>query len=89
MTIGTQIMQLIRILLAAGIVFGSVAAAHADHGQNSARTGKRPIIIRDPSAFRAPPPPPERNYVGPGPSRAAPMERLPQVAPLAQPPIPR
>ena len=83
-------MQLIRILLAATVLLGSGAGAYADPGQKSAKTrDKRPIIINDPSAFRTPPPPHERNYVGPGPSLSPPMERIPQVAPLAQPPVPR
>jgi hypothetical protein len=83
-------MQLIRILLAVAVVLGPGASGgYAGPDQKQAKPAKRPIIIRDPSAFRAPPPPHERNYVGPGPSRAAPMERIPQVAPLAQPPIPR
>jgi hypothetical protein len=46
-----------------------------------------PVIVNDPSLYRPPPPPHERTYVQPGPSTAPPMERLPQVAPLARPPI--
>jgi hypothetical protein len=45
------------------------------------------VIINDPSLYRPPPPPHERNYVGPGPATAPPMQRVPQVPPLSQPPI--
>ena len=80
-------MQLVRIVLAAALAFGASAGADAGSDKKPVKTDRPPIIINDPSAFRAPPPPHERNYVGPGPSLAPPMERIPQVPPLAQPPV--
>jgi len=80
-------MQLIRIALAFAVfaAFGAAAPANAEQKQTQAR--KRPVIINDPSVYRPPPPPHDRTYVGPGPTVTPPMERLPKVAPLAQPPI--
>jgi hypothetical protein len=45
------------------------------------------VILLDPNYNRPPPEPHQRTYVGPGPTITPPMERIPQVAPLAQPPI--
>ncbi|MBX9588367.1 MAG: hypothetical protein K2X43_03620 [Hyphomonadaceae bacterium] len=79
-------MGLVRTVLAIAVgvfaMWGGVAEA-----QKQSKPPKRPIIINDRSIFQPPPPPHERTYMGPGPSIAPPMERLPQVPPLAQPPI--
>lgn len=66
----------------------AVAPAAAQQNQPPKAPPQHPhVIINDPSLYRPPPPPPERTYVGPGPTVVPPMERVPQVAPLAQPPI--
>jgi hypothetical protein len=82
------VMQLIRTAVALAILAacGAFTSATAQQHKPGDQPPKRPIIINDPSASRPPPLPHERNYVGPGPSLAPPMERVPQVAPLAQPP---
>ena len=64
----------------------AVAPAQAQQ-QQKPPPKKPPVIINDPSLYRPPPPPHERNYVGPGPATAPPMQRVPQVPPLSQPPI--
>jgi hypothetical protein len=83
-------MQLIRTIFAASIfaiaAIGAVAPTIAE-AQQQAQPRKRPVIINDPSVYRPPPLPRDRTYVGPGPSLAPPMQRIPEVAPLAQPPI--
>jgi hypothetical protein len=71
-------------LLLLGVTW-AVAPAHAQ--QQKPPPKKPPVIINDPSLYRPPPPPHERNYVGPGPATAPPMQRVPQVPPLSQPPI--
>ena len=78
-------MPFIRTLLAALIFVGSGVFASVEAQQTKPR--KRPVIINDPSVYRPPPLPRDRNYVGPGQAVAPPMQRIPQVAPLAQPPI--
>ena len=81
-------MQLIRIALAIAVLAAYGAAAPADAQQKQTQTrNKRPVIINDPSVYRPRPPPHDRTYVGPGPTVTPPMERLPKVAPLAQPPV--
>ncbi|NJO32163.1 MAG: hypothetical protein HC869_02615 [Rhodospirillales bacterium] len=77
--------KLIRTAVA-GIIFATSGAA-ASAQQKEAKPPRRPVIINDPSVFRPPPPPHERTYVGPGPTVTPPMQRLPKVEPLAQPPI--
>ena len=79
-------MPFIRTLLAALIFVGSGVFASVE-AQQQTKPRKRPVIINDPSVYRPPPLPRDRNYVGPGPAVAPPMQRIPQVAPLAQPPI--
>ena len=76
-------MPFVRTLLAAVILVGSGVFASVEAQQPR----KRPVIINDPSVYRPPPLPRDRNYVGPGPAVSPPMQRIPQVAPLAQPPI--
>lgn len=66
---------------------GALVIGPAGAQQKKAKPSDRPIIINDRSIFRPPPQPHDRTYVGPGPTVVAPMERLPRVAPLAQPPI--
>jgi hypothetical protein len=80
-------MQVIRMLLALAVLAGSGVSAPVSGQQQQAKPPKRPIIINDRSIYRPPPLPPERTYVGPGPTVVPPMERVPQVAPLARPPI--
>jgi hypothetical protein len=80
-------MPFVRIILAAVVFAGSAAFASVEAQQQQTNPRKRPVIINDPSVYRPPPLPRDRNYVGPGPSVAPPMQRIPQVAPLAQPPI--
>lgn len=80
-------MQLIPHLLAVAALVCSGAFAYADAQHKQPKPPKRPIIINDRSIYYPPPPPHERTYVGPGPTVVPPMKRIPQVAPLAQPPI--
>jgi hypothetical protein len=82
------IMQFVRIVLALAVVAACGVAAPANAQQAQAQPAKRPpVIVRDPSIYYPPPVPHERRYVGPSPSLSPPMERLPRVEPLAQPPI--
>lgn len=82
------IMQPLRIALTITILAIGGVAVPASAQQAQAQPAKRPpVIIRDPSIYYPPPVPHERRYVGPGPSLSPPMERLPRVEPLAQPPI--
>jgi hypothetical protein len=63
------------------------APAAAQQKQPPATPAPRPpVVINDPSLYRPPPPPHERTYVGPAPTVAPPMERIPPVAPLSPPP---
>ncbi len=78
-------MQLVRVALAIAVLAAYGAAVPASAQQK--QTHKRPVVINDPSVYRPRPPPHDRTYVGPGPTVTPPMERLPKVAPLAQPPI--
>ena len=79
--------KLIRTAVAGLIIVASGVVATASAQQKETKPPQRPVIINDPSVFRPPPPPHERTYVGPGPTVTPPMERLPRVEPLAQPPI--
>jgi hypothetical protein len=45
-----------------------------------------PVIFASPSLASPPQQQPPRNFVGPAPGIGAPMQRVPQVAPLATPP---
>lgn len=73
-----------------GIVFllcaCTVGTAHAQQQSPPPKAAPR-VILLDPNFNRPPPVPHERQYVGPGPALAPPMERITPVAPLAQPPI--
>jgi hypothetical protein len=77
------------LAIAVAVVLAApVAAEGARREQKSLRTKSRPpVIIRDPSLYRPPPPPHERNYYGPAPTIQPPMQRVPLPAPLSQPPI--
>lgn len=77
--------KLMRTATLGILVATALAGAPAD-AQQQTTPQKRPIII-DRSVTRPPPPPHERTYVGPGPAVSPPMERIPNVPPLAQPPI--
>jgi hypothetical protein len=65
----------------------AVAPVHAQQQQQKSPPKKPPVIVNDPSLYRPPPSPHERTYVGPSPATAPPMQRVPQVPPLSQPPI--
>lgn len=80
-------MQLTRTALVIAVLAAFAAPAPAYAQQQQPQPQKRPVIINDPSVYRPPPQPHDRTYVGPGPTVTPPMERLPKVAPLAQPPI--
>jgi len=80
-------MHLVRTLFAIAVLAALTVPGPADAQQKQGKSERRPIIITDPSFYRGPPPPHERNYVGPGPTIVPPMERVPGPAPLAQPPI--
>lgn len=80
-------MQSVRIALAAAVIVAFWGGASANAQSNGAKAPKPRIIYRDRSIFYPPPSPHERRYVGPGPALSAPMQRIPDVAPLAQPPI--
>ena len=75
------------VTLALLAAVGASGPAAAQQNQPSRPPQRPPVIINDPSLYRPPPPPHDRPYVGPGPTVTPPMERLPQVAPLSQPPI--
>lgn len=78
-------------IFAAGVfavaVSGAAAPTTVEAQQQAQPRSKRPVIINDRSIYRPPPLPRDRNYVGPAPAVSPPMQRIPQVAPLAQPPI--
>jgi hypothetical protein len=81
-------MQVLPTVLAIALLSAACHPAAAQQNQPPKPPPQRPpVIVNDPSLYRPPPPPHERTYVGPGPSVVAPMERVPQVAPLAQPPV--
>ncbi len=82
-------MHLTRFALAIAMLSG-FGAASVVGAQTQPTPAPRPaprVILLDPNYNRSPPVPHERRYVGPGPTVVAPMERIPSVAPLAQPPI--
>ena len=82
-------MHLIRLMVAIGLLaaLGVATAATAQQNQAPAPKPKPRVILLDQNYNRPPPVPHDRSYVGPGPSVTPPMERIPQVQPLAQPPI--
>lgn len=81
-------MHLVRTVLAVAILAAlSAGQAAAQEKEARAKNRRPPIIYNDPSLYRAPPPPHDRTYVGPGPSLVPPMQRIPPPAPLSQPPI--
>ena len=77
-------------LLAAVTALVSASSVSAQQRQQ-ARPLERPPVFRDRPFSSAPPPPPssDRNFYGPAPGIQQPMERVPQPAPLAQPPTNR
>jgi hypothetical protein len=80
-------MSVVRVLLAITLLWGFAAAEAAIAGQKYQNPPRNRVIILDRSLYGPPPPPHERRYVGPAPAIAPPMDRVPRVAPLAQPPI--
>lgn len=80
-------MQIIRIALTVAMLAACGTAAPASAQQKQVKPHERPVTLRDRSIYYPPPVPHERTYVGPGPTVTPPMERVPRVAPLAQPPI--
>lgn len=80
-------MHFVRAAFAIAVLAALTVPNPADAEQRQSKSQRRPIIINDPSFYRGPPPPHERNYVGPGPTIVPPMERIPGPAPLAQPPV--
>jgi hypothetical protein len=75
------------VLLAVPVALAT--AQSADARQKKQGQAPRPqVIIKDRWLYGPPPPPSSnRNYYGPAPSIQPPMQRVPQPAPLAQPPI--
>jgi hypothetical protein len=80
-------MHLTRFALAIAMLSGFGAASVAAAQTKPAPRPAPRVILLDPNYNRSPPVPHQRNYVGPGPTVVAPMERIPSIAPLAQPPI--
>lgn len=78
-------MHLFRTVLVIAILAASGGLGSASAQQQQGKPPKKPPVINDPSIYR--PVPPDRNYVGPAPGIAPPMERIPPVAPLSQPPV--
>ena len=80
-------LAVVAVLLAVPVAIA--AAQGADARQRKQGPVKRPqVIIQDRSIYGPPPPPSsDRNYYGPAPTIQPPMQRVPQPAPLAQPPI--
>ena len=82
-------MRLTRFALAIAMLSGFGAASVVGVA-DAANAGAQAGPARDPphpDRNRSPQVPHERRYVGPGPTVVAPIERIPSVAPLAQPPI--
>jgi hypothetical protein len=79
-------MQPFRTVLAITILAALGGTAIAQQNQPPPPQPAPRVIILDPNFNRPPPMPPDRPYVGPGPSTAPPMERITPVAPLSQPP---
>jgi hypothetical protein len=79
---------LAAVVLAGGVLATDAQARGGGGGLAGAGAGisQRPAIINDPALF-GPPQQPTRNFVGPAPSMATPMRRVPPVAPLATPPL--
>jgi hypothetical protein len=77
-------MNPVRTTLLAFLMAGLVTSASAQSSRSAQSPARSPIIIESPTdLYRGPPPPPDRAYTGPVQSLAAPMERVPQVAPLS------
>ena len=77
-------MPFVRVLVAV-LVAVSFAAGPASAAKRAKPQSR--VIIIDRSWYGPRPPPHERNYVGPAPAVGAPMQPVPRVAPLAQPPL--
>jgi hypothetical protein len=84
-------LQKITALVVVAIAAAAIAENASAQQQRQSRPPPRPQgVIPDRGLFGPPPPPSsERNYYGPAPGVQQPMERVPQPAPLAQPPINR
>ena len=75
-----------RGIVAATIVVLAAAPVEVTAQAQQQNTQPKRVVPNDPSINRPPPAPPERTYVTPAPGPSAPMERIPPVAPPAQPP---
>jgi hypothetical protein len=70
--------------LLGGMLAGTVALAQSNPSAiPRQRVPDATIMLNGNDVTRGPPPPPERPFVPPPTSLAPPMERVPQVAPLA------
>jgi len=72
------------LVIAILVLLGPLGHAVAQPKQPSVPPKR--VDPNDRSINRPPPQPPDRPYVTPAPGPAAPMERVPPVAPPAQPP---
>jgi hypothetical protein len=69
---------------------GIVSEAPAQQRQQTGPPQRPQIILRERGPYGPPPPPSSnRNYYGPAPGVQPPMERVPQPAPLSEPPTNR
>jgi hypothetical protein len=80
-------MSFFRILVAMAALTSLVAASAAEAAQKHQKPSRKRVIILDRSLYGPPPPPHDRRYVGPAPAIQPPMDPVPRVAPLAQPPL--
>ena len=80
-------MSIVHTLIAITGLVSLAALAPASAAEKQHAPSERRVIILDRSLYGPPPPPHERRYVGPAPAVAPPMESVPKVPPLAQPPI--
>jgi len=77
-------MNPVRTTLLALLMAGVVTSASAQSSRSAQSPARSPVIIESPTdLYRGPPPPPDRTYTGQVQSLAAPMERVPEVAPLS------
>jgi hypothetical protein len=77
-------MNPVRTTLLALLMAGLVTPASAQSSRSAPSLPRPPVIIESPTdLYRGPPLPPDRAYPAPGQSLAAPMERVPEVAPLS------
>jgi hypothetical protein len=84
---GPPPMRYSRIIIPLAILLSIGARANPADALKQTSNKRPRVIVRDPCFDRAPPPPHQRKYFEPYPSLQPPMERVPPIAPLSQPPM--